>query len=32
VTITDNASPTTQTVSLTGTGVSAGALILPPRL
>jgi hypothetical protein len=32
VTITDNANPATQTISLTGTGVSAGVLILPPRL
>jgi hypothetical protein len=32
VTITDNASPATQTVSLTGTGVSAGVHILSPRL
>jgi hypothetical protein len=32
LTITDNASPATQTVSLTGTGVSSGALIPPPRL
>jgi hypothetical protein len=32
VTITDNASPATQTVSLTGTGVSSGVIIVPPRL
>jgi hypothetical protein len=31
VTITDNANPATQTVSLTGTAVSPAVTILPPR-